>query len=129
MTSGHREPHILHFCIFPLIIIFCMPVLFSFCTIFRGKEVSRARNKLHSISLLSFSCARIALLPSLEQSTVYKGREDKYVFAEVRAEEAHFQWKSDFHEKTLREMQSSKYHLDPSIIVLFSRRRSAKSLR
>jgi len=109
--------HILHSRIFPLIIISYISVAFSFY-VPRERTVSRARNKPHSVSLLSFSLSlslSLGLLPSLAILSTGGGKTN--TFPQGCVLKKRFQWKSNSHEETMRGMKSSKYHLDSSIIA------------
>lgn len=68
---------VLYFHTFPLIITFRMPVC-SFYTIFHGGAVSRARNKLQFISLLSFSLYRFIIIARAIQCLQREGRQIRF---------------------------------------------------
>lgn len=76
--------YFLHFCIFQ----------FLYDVLWERTSVSRAR-AINPILFYFDPSLSLPLLPSLGRSIVRREREDKYVSTGVRAEEAHFQWKSD----------------------------------
>lgn len=116
------RPHVLHSRIFPLIISY-IPIAFSFY-VPQDKTVSRVRNKPHFVSLLSSLC-----FSSLSLSLHYHrysdplsaggGKRNTFPRGCVLKKRTSNE-KAVPMRKPVRGMRSSKYHLDPSIIVPFS---------
>lgn len=95
---------------------YCIPVAFSFY-VPRERTVSRACNKPHSVSLLSSLSLSLALLPSLWRSTICRERKTNTFPRGCVLKKRASNEKAAPMRKLVRGMRSSKYHLDPSIIV------------
>lgn len=116
------RPHVLHSRIFPLIIS-CIPIAFSFYVPL-DKTVSRVRNKPHFVSLLSSLCFSLFLSRFITIAIAIHclqggGKRNTFPRGCVLKKRTSNE-KAVPMRKPVRGMRSSKYHLDPSIIVPFS---------